>query len=69
MSAKLHQHHWIFHLQLSKWLHIIRIQLYRYEYDDPKSIFFSFNNMASMSNAGSILGQTDKDSFSQHIPL
>ena len=32
MSAKLQQHYWILHLQLSKWLHIIRIQLYWYEY-------------------------------------
>ena len=39
MSARLHQHNWIFHVQLSKWLHIIRIQLYWYEYDDYKAIF------------------------------
>ena len=36
MSAKLQQHHWNFPLQLSKWLHIIRIQLYWYEYHVQK---------------------------------
>ena len=36
------------------------------EYDDPKSIFFSFINTASMRNARKFipfLGQMDKDSF------
>ena len=40
MSAKLHQHHWIFHLQLSMWLHIIRIQLYWY--DLKNTVFIRF---------------------------